>query len=69
MGKRIFVSILWGLAVWTWVSMAHFFVGGMPDIGLLTGVVTAAAVVSRGLAAAPLRRRTGLDKQPDHAHP
>ena len=48
MGKRVLIAVLWGLAVWTWVSMAHVFLG-IPELGMLAGVVTAAAILGRGV--------------------
>lgn len=49
MGKRIAIAVLWGFAVWTWVSMAQVFLG-VPDVGVLAGLVTTAAIASRGMA-------------------
>lgn len=54
MGKRIAIAVLWGLAVWTWVSMAQVFLG-VPNVGLLAGLLTTAAIVSRGMAWARTR--------------
>jgi hypothetical protein len=51
MGKRISVAVLWGLAVWTWMSMIHV-VMGIPDVGFLAGAVTIAAIFSRSLMTA-----------------
>jgi hypothetical protein len=48
MAKRMVLSVLWGLATWTWVSMAHAFLG-IPEFGMLAGAVTAAAIVATGL--------------------
>jgi hypothetical protein len=48
MGKRVLIAVLWGLAVWTWVSMAHVFLG-IPELGMLAGVMTAAFIVGRGV--------------------
>jgi hypothetical protein len=47
MGKRIFISVLWGMTAWTWISMAHV-VMGFPDFGLLAGFATAAGFILRG---------------------
>jgi hypothetical protein len=46
MGKRVLAAVLWGLAVWTWVSMAHAFLG-IPELGMLAGLATAAIIVGR----------------------
>ena len=51
MGKRISIAVLWGLAAWTWVSMAHVFLG-LPDAGVLAGLMTAAAIGVRGVVSA-----------------
>lgn len=47
MGKRVLAAVLWGLAVWTWVSMAHAFLG-IPELGMIAGLVTAAVIVGWG---------------------
>src|SRR5439155_22151156 len=47
MGKRVLAAVLWGLAVWTWVSMAHAFLG-IPELGMLAGLATAAVIVGWG---------------------
>ena len=47
MGKRISLAILWGLAIWVWVSMAHAFLG-IPELGPLAGPIVAAAILIRG---------------------
>jgi hypothetical protein len=49
MRKRVLAAVLWGLAVWTWVSMAHAFLG-IPELGMIAGLVTAAVIVGRGFA-------------------
>jgi hypothetical protein len=51
MGKRISIAVLWGFAVWTWVSMAQVFLG-LPNIGMLAGFVITAAIVFRGIVSA-----------------
>jgi hypothetical protein len=48
MGKRVLTAVLWGFAVWTWVSMAHVFLG-TPEVGMLAGLVTAALIMGRGV--------------------
>lgn len=67
MAKRIVLAVLWGLATWTWVSMAHAFLG-IPEFGMLAGVVMAAAIVASGLHIRSLRTRvqhpsSGLARQ------
>jgi hypothetical protein len=48
MGKRVLTAVLWGMAIWTWVSMAHVFVG-TPDVGMVAGLGTAALIMARGV--------------------
>jgi len=65
MGKRVLAAVLWGLAVWTWVSMAHAFLG-IPELGMLAGLATAGVIVGRGLVPhSPLRteRPGNIDSQ------
>jgi len=67
MFRRISLSVLWLLAVWTWVNMAHVFLG-LPDLGLLAGCIAAAVILARGLIVAGERPRVidrahGLAKQ------
>jgi hypothetical protein len=40
MFRRLSLSVLWLLAVWTWVNIAHTFLG-FPDLGLLAGLLAA----------------------------
>jgi hypothetical protein len=57
MGKRISIAVLWGFAVWTWVSMAQVFLG-LPNVGILAGLITTAAIVFRGMVWARTSRPT-----------
>jgi hypothetical protein len=41
--RSLSLSALWLLAVWTWVNMAHAFLG-TPDIGFLAGLLAAGMV-------------------------
>jgi hypothetical protein len=52
--RRIVLAIVWGLAVSTWASIAHFLFG-MPDVGLILVVATMAFVLLRPIVHIPRR--------------
>jgi hypothetical protein len=62
MAKRIVLAVLWGLATWTWVSMAHVFLG-IPEFGMLAGAVTAAAITASGIHFRNNRFHAGHDSR------
>lgn len=45
MVKRIALAILWSLAAWMWIAIAHVFLG-TPDLSLLGGLVALAVVAA-----------------------
>jgi hypothetical protein len=52
--RRIVLAVVWGLAVSTWASIAHFLLG-MPDVGLPLVVATMAFVLLRPIVHVPRR--------------
>lgn len=59
--RRIILAVVWGLAVSTWASIAHYL-GGMPDVGPILVVVTMTFVLVR-----PGRRVSVTESRPDAA--
>jgi hypothetical protein len=57
MGKYLLLATCWGLATWTWLSMAAFFLP-IPDVGLLGGALAAAAILVRAI---PSGTRTAVE--------
>ena len=57
MGKHLFIATCWGLATWTWLSMAAFFLP-IPDLGLVGGGLTAMAIIARAI---PSTARTAVE--------
>jgi hypothetical protein len=64
MAKRISLAILWGLATWTWVSIAHTFIG-TPDVSALAALIAATAILMRGWA---WTRAGGQHSQPGRGY-
>jgi hypothetical protein len=46
MGKHLLLAICWGLATWTWLSMAAVLLH-LPNLGLIGGVLTALGIMIR----------------------
>jgi hypothetical protein len=57
MGKHLLIATCWGLATWTWLSMAAFFLP-IPDLGLIGGGLTALAMLARAI---PLSTRPAVE--------
>jgi hypothetical protein len=55
--RRIVLAVVWGLAVSTWASIAHFLLG-MPDVGLPLVVAVMSYVLLRPVVHVP-RRHAG----------
>jgi len=55
--RRIILAVVWGLAVSTWASIAHYM-GGVPDVGLILVVATMAFIILR-----PARRVSATDRR------
>jgi hypothetical protein len=55
--RRIVLAVVWGLAVSTWASIAHFLLG-MPDVGLPLVVAVMSYVLLRPIVHVP-RRHVG----------
>jgi hypothetical protein len=53
---RIVFAVVWGLAVSTWASIAHFFFG-MPDVGPILVVAVMAFVLLRPAVHVPRKHR------------
>jgi hypothetical protein len=51
MGKYLLIATCWGLATWTWLSMAAFLLP-IPDVGLIGGGLTAVAILARAIPSA-----------------
>jgi hypothetical protein len=62
MGKYLLIATCWGLATWTWLSMAAFFLP-IPDVGLIGGGLTAAAILARTVAAPTSRATVDSSRQ------
>ena len=60
--RRIILAAVWGFAVSTWASIAHYL-GGMPDVGPILVVATMAFIILRPARRVPVtdRRPTGAD--------
>jgi hypothetical protein len=59
--RRIVLAVVWGLAVSTWASIAHYL-GGMPDVGLILVVATMAFIMLR-----PAKRVSATNRRPNAA--
>jgi hypothetical protein len=59
--RRIILAAVWGLAVSTWASIAHYL-GGLPDIALILAVGTMAFILVR-----PARHVPITDRRPNAA--
>ena len=59
--RRIILAVVWGLAVSTWASIAHYL-GGMPDVGPILVVATMAFIMLR-----PAKRASVTDRRPTGA--
>ena len=59
--RRIILAVVWGLAVSTWASIAHYL-GGMPDVGPILVVATMAFIMVR-----PATRVSATDRRPNAA--
>jgi hypothetical protein len=55
--RRIILAVVWGLAVSTWASIAHYL-GGLPDVGPILVVATIAFIIVR-----PARRVAVIDER------
>lgn len=49
MGKYLLIATCWGLATWTWLSMAAVLLP-IPNLGLIGGGLTAVAILGRFVA-------------------
>jgi hypothetical protein len=54
--RRIVFALVWGLAVSTWASIAHFFFG-TPNVGLILVVAAMAFVLLRPAVHVPRKHR------------
>ena len=54
--RRIVLAVVWGLAVSTWASIAHFLLG-MPDVGLPLVVAVMSYVLLRPVVHIPRSHR------------
>jgi hypothetical protein len=59
--RRIILAAVWGLAVSTWASIAHYL-GGIPDVGPILVVATMAFIILR-----PARRVSVTERLPGGA--
>jgi hypothetical protein len=62
MVKRISLAIVWGLAAWTWVAIAHTFIG-TPDLSPLAALLTVVAILVHGSLWTNARRETSTVKR------
>lgn len=63
--RRIVLAIVWGLAVSTWASIAHYLFG-MPDAGLILVVGTIVFILVRPTQRAP-STSSNTETDPMHA--
>ena len=54
--RRIVLAVVWGLAVSTWASIAHFLLG-MPDVGFVLVIATMAFILLRPAVHLPRSHR------------